>query len=553
MENNNEVEELTPMETAEKPPKKKHKVLKVLLIVIGLIIIIVSLCYLLLGGKEEPKKASTDSGKVNKAAYRMSGNGLEAFDLYFLQLENEEKNKVYSPISIKYALEMLSEGSIGETKEQLDSIIGDYKAKSYPNSNHMSFANAMFINNTFKDAVKKDYINNLKEKYNAEVIYDEFTSPDSINNWVSEKTFKLINNLVDDVSNNDFFLINALAIDMNWNNQVHCASGSKVPCVNNGYYTVTYQHERLDDENTGSYHAVSYPYDSEEYFYGNEYQNIKHEFNGKEKIKGADILVDYNKYDIIKELGEEKIREIVKPEYEKGLQTEEGKSFTSGGSYPTNSDEYLDIYIEEIKANYGKGVYSTDFLLYEDDNVKTFAKDLQEYDGITLQYVGIMPKTTKLADYIKDLNKDDLNNVINNLKEVKIENFKEGYATRIRGYIPFFKFEYQLQLMKDLKKLGITNIFDEKADLSNLTSAKGTVINEAIHKATIEFSNDGIKASAATAIGGLGAASAGFDYAIKIPVEDIDISFNNPYMYIIRDKSTGEIWFAGTVYEPIAK
>ena len=30
----------------------------------------------------------------------------------------------------------------------------------------------------------------------------------------------------------------------------------------------------------------------------------------------------------------------------------------------------------------------------------------------------------------------------------------------------------------------------------------------------------------------------------------IDLDFDKPYMYIIRDKSTGEVWFAGTVYEP---
>ena len=64
----------------------------------------------------------------------MSGNSLENFDLYFLKLENEAKNKVYSPLSIKYALEMLAEGSEGNTKKQIEAVVGDYKAKSYPNS-----------------------------------------------------------------------------------------------------------------------------------------------------------------------------------------------------------------------------------------------------------------------------------------------------------------------------------------------------------------------------------------------------------------------------------
>ena len=78
-------------------------------------------------------------------------------------------------------------------------------------------------------------------------------------------------------------------------------------------------------------------------------------------------------------------------------------------------------------------------------------------------------------------------------------------------------------------------------------------IDKAVHKANIEFSNDGIKAAAATAMAGLGAAGGGFDYQFKIPVEEIDVTFDKPYLYLIRDKNSGEVWFAGTVYEPITK
>ena len=78
-------------------------------------------------------------------------------------------------------------------------------------------------------------------------------------------------------------------------------------------------------------------------------------------------------------------------------------------------------------------------------------------------------------------------------------------------------------------------------------------INKAIHKAEIEFSNEGIKAAASTAMGGAGATSGGFEYLYLIPTEEIDVTFNKPYMYIIRDKDSGEVWFTGTVYEPIKR
>ena len=79
---------------------------------------------------------------------------------------------------------------------------------------------------------------------------------------------------------------------------------------------------------------------------------------------------------------------------------------------------------------------------------------------------------------------------------------------------------------------------------------KGTFISDTVHKANISFSNDGIKASAVTLAGGMGDGGCNFDYFYEIPVKEIDLTFDKPYMYIIRDKESGEVWFAGTVYEP---
>ena len=108
-----------------------------------------------------------------------------------------------------------------------------------------------------------------------------------------------------------------------------------------------------------------------------------------------------------------------------------------------------------------------------------------------------------------------------------------------------------MDLINNLKRFGITDIFDEsKADLSNLTSSKA-VISKATHKANIEFSNVGIKAAAATAVGGAGATGCWYDYIYDVPVEKIDLTFDKPYLFLIRDKESGEVWFTGTVYEPL--
>lgn len=225
--------------------------------------------------------------------------------------------------------------------------------------------------------------------------------------------------------------------------------------------------------------------------------------------------------------------------------------YLEGKDIETAIEDYLDQYIEEINENYKRVDKSTDFSVYTDKNVKAFAKDLKEYNGTTLQYVAIMPEED-LDTYIDSITAEDVNEIINGLKELKTENFKEGVITEIVGYIPKFKFDYDLDLIKDLNDMGVKDVFDkDKANLKGITDDENAYIAKAKHKANIEFTQDGIKASAATVVMG-GGAGESFNYYYDVPVEKIDLTFDKPYMFLIRDKETGEIWFAGTVYEPLS-
>ena len=538
------VEELEPeekveeLEPEEKTPKNKNTGLKVFFVFLGLLIVTaIVLIVLLLTGtfnkqtSNKKEKTSTEAKKTN-TNYKMTGNDIQDFDIGFLKIENQEKNMIYSPLSIKYTLAMLNEGADGDSKEQITNVIGDYKSKKYMNSEHISLANALFVRDSFKKNIKDDYIKNIKTKYDVEVIEDSFKKADKINNWTSEKTFKLIDNVVsdDDIQDLNFALVNALAIDMNWNNALQCASGIKIPCIS---YGVSYEHENYYD----GIGTISSDLNGKVY-----YPDMT--FNGKDKTKSVQIGASFNNYDIVKDLGEDKIRETVGKEYDK---------FLSEGGCGDDPDRetYLNKYIEEINSNYKKEDYSTDFYFYDNSEVKVFAKDLKEYDGSTLQYVGIMPKEKKLTDYINDLNAKEAQKLIGNLKELKAENFEEGVVTKVKANIPLFNYEYKLNLQKDLETMGIKDIFDiNKANLSKMLSGERQFIEKTVHKANIEFSNEGIKASAVTFMGGAGAAGCNFDHRYDVPIKEIDLTFDKPYMYIIRDKASGEVWFAGTVYEP---
>lgn len=537
-QNNEKVTENASVQHQEKNDtsnEKNSKKTNNSLIIIAVLLIALSACILFViytnrsinKDNNNSNNIKTDSNKVY-SMYRMSGNSIEDFDLSFLQLENSNKNILYSPLSIKYALGMLSDGASGTSKEQIDAIIGDYKSKAYTNSQNMSFANAMFVKDTYKDSINSSYVDLLSTKYNASVIYDPFTTPDNLNKWVSDKTFNLIENLFDDVSNNNFFLTNALAIDMEWKNVLQATNKASGRFM----YSVSYPHEKY--------------FDHIDHLDATDYYGLK--FNDNKVVKSVEVGASINNYDIIKDKGREEMIKTITDGYNAHV--------ASGGeTCGIDLDTFVNTYMQEIGENFGRIDVSTDFLFYNDESVKVFAKDLKTYDNTTLQYVGVMSTTDSLENYVKSTNAKALSELVGKLKPLELSSFEEGKVYKLHAYIPMFKFDYKLSLKDDLQKLGINDVFTKgKANLSNMISDSEAYIDSTEHKATIEFSNEGIKAAAATMAGDAGATRCvGYDYIYEIPVEEIDLTFDKPYLFIIRDKDTQEVWFIGTVYEPTEK
>jgi len=518
----------------EPQPKKSRKKLVIIATIIILIILgAAGTALALVLNQNHSDNNSHDDSSTNLPSSQISD-----FDLAFLQ--NDTTNQLYSPLSIKYALAMLEAGASGNSKAQIENTIGPLTPQKYPSSKNMSFANALFINDKLpSDTIKSSYTTTLNDKFGAEVLRVPFTSAAPINNWVSDKTFDLIKDLITDESLSPadapeqyFALVNALAIDMEWINKI----------------------QPFDEE-----YAVTFPHVS----YGSYVDPL--EFTGFTRLGFDNSSIDVNslhlaatihKYDIISDLGIDNIRQTVIDEYTEWLNDENGGIYCAkerGEPFPAPKT-YVEEYLEELgDGGFGTVSSSTDFSLYDDSDLKVFAKNLRTYDGVTLQYVGIMPKTTSLQDYLQNLTTDKLASTINQLKTITYDNFEDGVITDIVANIPVFKFGGKLNLVDDLQHIGITDIFSEtKADLSNLSSdSAGLYISNAIHQTTIDFSNDGIKASAATAlVGGKGAGSCSFYYDFEVPVKKIDLTFDNPYLFLIRDKDSGTIWFIGTVYEP---
>ena len=511
--------EPVPVATNDVAPKKGNGpiILLVLLLLIGAGVA-AYFCFFT-GDKNVDKKKGTVENEEKQSPYRLNGNGLENFDLQFLKIESNNQNIVYSPLSIKYTLAMINEGTDGESNAQIKALIGDYKSTKYVNSKNLSLANAMFVRNDFKDEVKASYSEAINSKYGAEVIYDDFTSATNINNWVKDKTLGLITNGLESAPTDKlFYLVNALAIDMEWKNKF--------------------------DTKFAWYEHTNFGWET--------FQPVRNgKFSGMdEEIATMEVKASFNRSDIIKDKGGE---EAFRKEIEKYYIDCYNENKTDLEITQEINAEYVKKDVDEaynaIKGNYNRSDFNTDFYFYLDKDVTVFAKDLKEYDGTTLQYVGFMPVSDSLANFIKNVDAKKLQRYMDNLKYTEISNFEDGYLTYIYGTIPKFNYDYKLNLKNDLNNLGIVDVFDgQKANLSKL--ADGPVfIDEVLHKATIEMNQDGIKAGAVTLAGGLGNLMI-CNYKVELPTTKIDITFDKPYMYLVRNKATGEVWFAGSVYNP---
>ena len=108
--------------------------------------------------------------------------------------------------------------------------------------------------------------------------------------------------------------------------------------------------------------------------------------------------------------------------------------------------------------------------------------------------------------------------------------------------MPRFKYQYKRLLNDDLIGLGMGIAFSLQADFSNI-SDQGLAINKILHQTFIDTNEEGTEAAAATVVE-IGFTSANPD------VEKVTL--DHPFLYFIRETSTGTILFMGRLSDPAA-
>lgn len=147
------------------------------------------------------------------------------FSINLIKAVNEGKKENYliSPYSIEIALSMLRDGAKANTLKEIEEVIGNREINDEIVKDRIGVANAAFIKTKYKNYVLDSYYQKLKKDYKSEILYDEFKTPNIINNWVKDKTYGMIEKVLDKVDDSFILgLANALAIDVEWDASFDC-------------------------------------------------------------------------------------------------------------------------------------------------------------------------------------------------------------------------------------------------------------------------------------------------------------------------------------------
>ena len=119
--------------------------------------------------------------------------------------------------------------------------------------------------------------------------------------------------------------------------------------------------------------------------------------------------------------------------------------------------------------------------------------------------------------------------------------FDNSFYASIHVHLPKFKYEFKDLLNEPLISLGLGVAFSGEADFTRINPWGGLFISRVIHQTFIDVQEKGTEAAAATIVE---IRYTGIDGGI------ITFKADKPFLYLIKENSTGAIIFIGKVGKP---
>ena len=218
---------------------------------------------------------------------------------------------------------------------------------------------------------------------------------------------------------------------------------------------------------------------------------------------------------IIDDIPDEAMMYLINAVYFKGIWANKfDKKITAESAFTNELKNQVTVNMMYQKDTFG---YYTD----------TYAQYLDmPYGNKSFSMTVILPTVSKTTlDVLENLNLANWNAMLGSLQQ-----------REVMVSLPRFKVENKFILNQVLQNMGMKLAFSDFADFSKISDIK-LVISEVIHKTYITVDEEGTEAAAVTSIG--------FE-TTSMPNYPI-FTVNRPFIFVIREKSTGVILFIGKI------
>jgi len=184
----------------------------------------------------------------------------------------------------------------------------------------------------------------------------------------------------------------------------------------------------------------------------------------------------------------------------------------------------------------GGTLYRTDFMQLEGDFNYTRQEDFTAvelpYGDSAFSMVVILPQPgVTIPELVEEMNAENWDSWM-----------ESSFLTGVHIQLPKFKYGFKSLLNEPLIDLGLGIAFSGDADFSNINPESDLFISRVIHQTFIDVKEEGTEAAAATIV------------EIKelsgLPGGPTLFRADRPFLYVIKENSTGAILFMGKVGKP---
>ncbi len=154
------------------------------------------------------------------------------------------------------------------------------------------------------------------------------------------------------------------------------------------------------------------------------------------------------------------------------------------------------------------------------------------YAGDQLAMTVLVPDTGRFDDVIADLD------------AVVQEATTRATTTEVVLALPKFDIAQSLSLKDQLAALGMPTAFTDRADFTGITTDEPLLVADVVHQANITVDEQGTVATAATAV---------IAKATAAPAVQKTLTVDRPFVFLLRDRGTGALLFAGQVTNPTTR